>query len=152
MATLSQMHIYEPVAGYFDGNAIKTWYKHLSGEHHLASSFALWLAARILKSQNVPAIIRLDKSQEPGNLRNILIVNHYKNIHHSPHPGFIMLNFRSVSIEFFTLAVLVMVFVIYHPQHWWILVPLFGLYLVMLIIGSMIIRYKFLFEGLKQRD
>lgn len=75
--------IYEPVAAYFDGNAIKTWYKHLSGEHHLASSFALWLAARILKSQSVPAIIKLDKSQEPGKLRNILIVNHHKNIHHS---------------------------------------------------------------------
>jgi 3-oxoacyl-[acyl-carrier-protein] synthase II len=75
--------VYDPVAAYFDGNVIKTWYKHLSGEHHLASSFALWLAARILKSQTVPAIIKMDKSQEAGKLRNILIVNHHKNIHHS---------------------------------------------------------------------
>jgi len=75
--------IYGPVAGYFDGKAIKTWYKHLSGEHYLASSFALWLAARILKSQNVPAIIKLDKNEQPGEIRNILLVNHHKNIHHS---------------------------------------------------------------------
>jgi hypothetical protein len=75
--------VYEPVTAYFDQKTIKTWYKHLSGEHHLASSFALWLAARILKSQRVPAIIKLDKSQESGKVRNILIVNHYKNIHHS---------------------------------------------------------------------
>jgi 3-oxoacyl-[acyl-carrier-protein] synthase II len=75
--------IYEPVAGYFEGKATKTWYKHLSGEHYLASSFALWLAARILKSQHVPAIVMLDKIQKPGMIRNILIINHHKNIHHS---------------------------------------------------------------------
>jgi 3-oxoacyl-[acyl-carrier-protein] synthase II len=75
--------VYDPVDDLFDGKAIKTWYKHLSGEHHLASSFALWLAARILKSQSVPGIIRLDTNRGSGKLRNILLVNHYKNIHHS---------------------------------------------------------------------
>lgn len=61
-----------------------------------------------------------------------------------------MLNFRSVSIEFFTLGVLVMVFVVYHPHQWWILVPLFGLYLVMLIAGSMFIRINFYLKALNE--
>jgi 3-oxoacyl-[acyl-carrier-protein] synthase II len=75
--------IYGPVKDYFTGKAVQTYYKHLSGEHYLASSFALWLAARILKSQHVPGIVRLDKYQKPGKIRNILIINHHKNIHHS---------------------------------------------------------------------
>ena len=74
---------YEPVARYFDGKAVKTWFKHLCGEHYVASSFALWMAARILKSQVVPPIIRLDNQQKPGRIGNILIFNHHKNIHHS---------------------------------------------------------------------
>jgi peptidoglycan-N-acetylglucosamine deacetylase len=63
-----------------------------------------------------------------------------------------MLNSRSASIEFFTLAVLVMVFVIYHPQQWWILVPLFGLYLIMLIIGSIFIRINFYLKALSRGE
>jgi 3-oxoacyl-[acyl-carrier-protein] synthase II len=75
--------VYEPVTGYFEGKSNLAYYKHLCGEHYLASSFALWLAARILKSQSVPAIARLGENQKPGKIRNILIVNHHKNIHHS---------------------------------------------------------------------
>jgi len=75
--------VYEPIIGYFDGTATMTWYKHLSGEHYLASSFALWLGARILKSQKVPGIVRLNNDAKPGKIRNILIHNHYKNIHNS---------------------------------------------------------------------
>ena len=75
--------IYEPVTGYFEGKSSLAYYKHLCGEHYLASSFALWLAARILKSQEIPGIVRLNKFQKPGRIGNILIHNHYKNIHHS---------------------------------------------------------------------
>jgi peptidoglycan-N-acetylglucosamine deacetylase len=63
-----------------------------------------------------------------------------------------MLNFRSLSIEFFTLGVLVMVFVIYQPWLWWILVPLFGLYLIMLIIGSIFIRINFYLKALSRGE
>jgi len=75
--------IYGPVADYLGGKAMMTWFKHLSGEHYVASSFALWLAARILKNRKVPAIVRLDKNQESDKINNILIVNHHKNVHHS---------------------------------------------------------------------
>lgn len=74
--------VYDPVKDYFKG-AMQAYYKHLSGEHYLASSFALWLAARIAKSQVVPPVVRLDKTSEAGRINNILIYNHYKNIHHS---------------------------------------------------------------------
>ncbi|MCK9400148.1 MAG: beta-ketoacyl synthase chain length factor [Bacteroidales bacterium] len=75
--------IYEPVTGYFEGKSTMTWYKHLCGEHYLASSFALWLGARILKNQKIPGIIRLNETPKPGKIRNIMIYNHYKNIYHS---------------------------------------------------------------------
>jgi len=75
--------IYEPVNSYFEGKSSMTWYKHLCGEHYLASSFALWMGAKILKSQHVPNIARLNEALKPGKITNILICNHYKNIHHS---------------------------------------------------------------------
>lgn len=59
------------------------WFKHLCGEYYLASSFALWLGARIAKSHAVPGAVLLEGSREPGKVRNILIHNHHKNIHHS---------------------------------------------------------------------
>jgi 3-oxoacyl-[acyl-carrier-protein] synthase II len=75
--------VYGPVTGYFGESSPFAYYKHLCGEHYLASSFALWLGARILKSQAVPAIVRLNETKKPGKINNILIHNHYKNIHHS---------------------------------------------------------------------
>jgi 3-oxoacyl-(acyl-carrier-protein) synthase len=59
------------------------YYKHLCGEHYLASSFALWLAAKVLRNQAVPEAVLVVKAQRPGNIRNILIHNHHKNVHHS---------------------------------------------------------------------
>jgi 3-oxoacyl-[acyl-carrier-protein] synthase II len=70
-------------AGNFLGQVPVAWYKHLGGEHYLASSFALWLAAKILKSQRVPEVVLAESSKKPNQIRNILIHNHYHNIHHS---------------------------------------------------------------------
>jgi len=75
--------VYDPVIRLFEEKSSLAFYKHLSGEHYLASSFALWLAAKIMKSGEVPAIVRLERSKNPGKINNILICNHYKNIHHS---------------------------------------------------------------------
>ena len=57
-------------------------FKHLCGEYHTASAFALWLANAILKTQNLPKFIRLN-AKEPKKLEKILIYNHYFNINHS---------------------------------------------------------------------
>jgi 3-oxoacyl-[acyl-carrier-protein] synthase II len=75
--------IYEPVHNFFGENLAKAYYKHLCGEHYLASSFALWLGAKIMQSQEIPEIVRLNNSPGTGKIKNILIHNHYKNLHHS---------------------------------------------------------------------
>lgn len=75
-------HIYYDFAqSIFPGTPL-SYYKHLCGEYHTASGFALWLAANILKRQTVPDIIRInDLHREP--VRNILIYNQYYNVNHS---------------------------------------------------------------------
>ena len=58
------------------------YFKHLCGEYDTASSFALYLAAAILKEQKVPEAIRLDK-RSIGQIKNILVYNHVRNRYHS---------------------------------------------------------------------
>jgi 3-oxoacyl-[acyl-carrier-protein] synthase II len=58
------------------------YYKHLCGEYHTASGFALWLASNILKRQTVPGILRINNLHR-NPLRNILIYNQYYNVNHS---------------------------------------------------------------------
>ena len=57
-------------------------YKHLSGEYPTSVSFALWLAANMIKKQTVPAIVA-DGSVKKSSPKKILIYNHYQNIYHS---------------------------------------------------------------------
>jgi 3-oxoacyl-[acyl-carrier-protein] synthase II len=57
-------------------------YKHLCGEFSVSSSFALWLAANILKTGTVPDIILENKTTKPAP-KKILIYNHYQNKYHS---------------------------------------------------------------------
>jgi 3-oxoacyl-[acyl-carrier-protein] synthase II len=59
------------------------YFKHLCGEYHTASSFALWLASQILKIGDVPEVVRVKSTPSTANIRNILIYNHYRNINHS---------------------------------------------------------------------
>ncbi len=51
-------------------------YKQYCGEYPTSSSFALWMAAHILKSGKIPSSIL-------ENPKKILFYNHYQNIHHS---------------------------------------------------------------------
>jgi len=60
----------------------QAYYKHLCGEYHTSSAFALWLAANIIKKQLIPPIIRLN-STERKPIRNILVYNQYYNADHS---------------------------------------------------------------------
>ena len=57
-------------------------YKHLCGEYSTSTSFALWLAANIIKSGTAPAAT-VYESLNGDKLKRILIYNHYHNIHHS---------------------------------------------------------------------
>lgn len=68
---------------YFQQNS-QAYFKHLCGEHYVASSFALWMAAKVLKGQRIPPAIVLKDQRTPGKpLRNILLYNQNKNITHS---------------------------------------------------------------------
>ena len=56
-------------------------YKHLCGEFPVASSFAVWLAARMLHQNYIPDIV---KCRDVGRkLMNVLIYNPYFSTHHS---------------------------------------------------------------------
>jgi 3-oxoacyl-(acyl-carrier-protein) synthase len=57
-------------------------YKHLSGEYSTSSSFALWLAANIIKRGVIPQAIteRQTNNQAP---KKVLIYNHYLHKYHS---------------------------------------------------------------------
>lgn len=54
-------------------------YKHLCGEYPTSSSFALWLAANIIKTGTVPPIVE-NIEIEP---KKVLIYNHYQGNYHS---------------------------------------------------------------------
>ena len=74
--------IYSEVRNELFKETPQAWFKHLSGEYQTVSSFGLWLAAKILKNGTVPEPVLLEGSK-PGNIRNILIYNHYRNLDHS---------------------------------------------------------------------
>lgn len=56
-------------------------FKHLCGEYPVASSFALWLAARIASEKHVPEVVQFRQVTRP--VRNILIFNSYFGTHYS---------------------------------------------------------------------
>lgn len=62
--------------------SLSAYYKHLSGEYHTSSSFAMWLASLIIKNQLVPEIVKI-KNKSITKINNILIYNHYLNKNHS---------------------------------------------------------------------
>lgn len=55
-------------------------YKSLCGEYGASTSFALWLAASIIKTGKVPNNLNIESKGEP---KSILIYNQLGNIHHS---------------------------------------------------------------------
>ncbi len=57
-------------------------YKHLCGEYPVASSFALWMAANILKTRTVPPVA-MQKDVPVKAPKKILLYNHYQMEYHS---------------------------------------------------------------------
>lgn len=55
-------------------------YKHLCGEYPTASAFAFWLAAHILRSGSIPALLEQNTGKR---IKRILICNNYMGTHHS---------------------------------------------------------------------
>ncbi len=56
-------------------------FKHLCGEYPTASAFALWLGAKIIQENHIPAAIVYRNNSRP--IRRLLIYNPYFSTHHS---------------------------------------------------------------------
>lgn len=63
-------------------NTPQVYYKHLSGEYNTASAFGLFIGAKIIKNQNIPSIVSVNK-REKSAYKNILLYNQYRGIDHS---------------------------------------------------------------------
>jgi len=74
--------IYYHLSEYLFQNKPFAYFKHLCGEYHTATSFALWIAANCIHSQSYPEILRVNKIK-PQQIRKVLIYNHYNGINHS---------------------------------------------------------------------
>lgn len=74
--------VYHDFARRFFFTKALAWYKHLCGEYHTSTGFALYLAAQILKNQRYPEIMHAN-SIIPSGIRNILIYNQFRNVNHS---------------------------------------------------------------------
>jgi 3-oxoacyl-[acyl-carrier-protein] synthase II len=66
---------------YFHQGAF-AYFKHLCGEYYTASAFGLWLAAKMIRHQCIPEVVKLNDFPEKP-IRNVLLYNHYQNINHS---------------------------------------------------------------------
>ena len=60
----------------------QVYYKHLCGEFHTASSFGIWLASKIVKTQKLPEEVKVNK-KTTANYTTILLYNQYRGENHS---------------------------------------------------------------------
>jgi 3-oxoacyl-(acyl-carrier-protein) synthase len=58
------------------------YYKHLCGEFNTVSAFGVWVGAKILKTQQVPDVVCLNK-KKASRIENILLYNQYRGENHS---------------------------------------------------------------------
>lgn len=64
-------------------NSEKLFYKHLFGEFMASPSVAVWLAAKILKKQYIPKVLKRENSERTKPLKNVLIYTQYRGKDHS---------------------------------------------------------------------
>lgn len=60
----------------------QVYYKHLSGEYDTASAFGLWVGAKIIQTQNIPDIVKLN-ALDKQDYTTILLYNQRNGIDHS---------------------------------------------------------------------
>ena len=73
---------YETLSSETFNNTQQIAYKHLCGEFNTASSFGLWLASKILKTQTLPDVVKRNRI-EPSSFKTILLYNQYRGENHS---------------------------------------------------------------------
>jgi|TARA_B110000259_G_scaffold149632_1_gene168885 3-oxoacyl-[acyl-carrier-protein] synthase II len=75
-------YFYNELSSGIFNNTQQVYYKHLSGEFNTASSFGVWLASKILKTQQLPETVKLNTIQA-SNYKTILLYNQYRGKNHS---------------------------------------------------------------------
>src|SRR5690606_30682651 len=60
----------------------QVFYKHLVGENNTVSAFGVWLASKILKTQTIPEIVKINKIKS-SNVQTVLCYNQYRGENHS---------------------------------------------------------------------
>jgi len=73
---------YNDLSSNLFNNTQQVYYKHLCGEFHTASAFGLWLALKILKTQTLPEVVKLN-NKNISTFKNILLYNQYRGENHS---------------------------------------------------------------------
>ena len=75
-------HYYHELCRGIFNETQQLYYKHLAGENHTVSAFGLWLASRILKTQKIPQIVKINDIKDSG-LNTVLCYNQYRGQDHS---------------------------------------------------------------------
>lgn len=78
----SESKIYDAVGEHIFPNTARAWFKHLCGEFYTASAFGSWMAAQILKKQQIPESI-VYAGEAPKRIKNILFYNQFHETEHS---------------------------------------------------------------------
>ena len=63
-------------------NSTSVYFKHLCGEYQTAGSFAMWMAAKILKTQSIPKATLIGENKTKS-IKNVLIYNTFLDVDHS---------------------------------------------------------------------
>jgi 3-oxoacyl-(acyl-carrier-protein) synthase len=60
----------------------QVFYKHLVGENNTISAFGVWLSSKILRTQSIPDIVKMNNIKQ-SNFKTILCYNQYRGQNHS---------------------------------------------------------------------
>lgn len=63
-------------------NTQHVFYKHLVGENNTVSAFGVWLASKILKTQRIPEIVKIN-AVASSEIKTVLCYNQYRGQNHS---------------------------------------------------------------------
>jgi 3-oxoacyl-[acyl-carrier-protein] synthase II len=75
-------HIYNGLKDNYFKDSTSAYFKHLCGEYHTSGSFAMWMAAKMLKTQSIPAPV-LTGENKSKQIKNVLIYNTFLGVDHS---------------------------------------------------------------------
>jgi 3-oxoacyl-(acyl-carrier-protein) synthase len=75
-------HVYHDLKDNYFKNSSAAYFKHLCGEYQTSGSFAMWVAAMILKTQSIPEAILIGENKHKK-IRNVVIYNGFMGTDHS---------------------------------------------------------------------